>query len=117
MEKAFVRGDKVREMNPRRLSDPFPSWPDLYEFVQPSDEWSVVETKKLLFSEEGQLQLTRQTTTLHLLKMDYSCCSIAFGARELVVHSAKSNGVVCRDVKRHCFASFSYVDTDWRILQ
>jgi len=32
------------------------------------------------------------------LEMDYRCRSIAFGARELIVHSAKSNGVVCRDV-------------------
>jgi hypothetical protein len=30
-----------------------------------------------------------------------SCGSIAFGARELVVYGAKSNGVVCRDLTRH----------------
>ena len=29
-------------------------------------------------------------------EMDYSCRSIAFGARELIVYSAKSNGVVGR---------------------
>lgn len=32
---------------------------------------------------------------------DYGCRSIAFGARELIVHSAKSNGIVCRDVMCH----------------
>jgi hypothetical protein len=31
-------------------------------------------------------------------EMDYCCRSIAFGARKLIVHSAKSNGVACRDV-------------------
>jgi len=31
-------------------------------------------------------------------EMDYCCRSIAFGAREVIVQSAKSNGVVCRDV-------------------
>jgi hypothetical protein len=30
--------------------------------------------------------------------MDYCCRSIAFGAREFVFNSAKSNGVVCRNV-------------------
>lgn len=29
--------------------------------------------------------------------MDYSVCSIAFAAKELLVYSAKSNGVVCRN--------------------
>jgi len=33
--------------------------------------------------------------------MDYSCRSIAFGAREFVFHSAKSNGVVTRHVRRN----------------
>jgi len=33
--------------------------------------------------------------------IDYSCRSIAFGAGKLIVHGAKSNGVVCRDVIRH----------------
>jgi hypothetical protein len=35
-------------------------------------------------------------------EMDYSYRSITFGARELIVYSAKSNGVVCRDVVRNC---------------
>ena len=36
---------------------------------------------------------------------DYSCRSIAFGARNSVVHSAKINGVVCRNVKRNFLSS------------
>jgi hypothetical protein len=51
----------------------------------------------------GQLQLTRPTTTLHQLKMDYSCYSIPFSAREFVFPSVKSKGVVGRNVMRHWF--------------
>jgi len=46
-------------------------------------------------------QLTAQTTTLALLKKDYCARSIAFAAKELVVYSGNSNGVVGRNVIRH----------------
>lgn len=34
--------------------------------------------------------------------MDYCCRSIAFGAKGLIVYTAKSNGVVGRDVRCIC---------------
>jgi len=34
-------------------------------------------------------------------EMYYSCRSIVFGARQLIIYSAKSNGVVSRNVSRH----------------
>lgn len=46
---------------------------------------------------KSQLHITRKHDT-PFVEMDYGCRSIAFGARELIVHSAKSNGVVGRNV-------------------
>ena len=47
------------------------------------------------------LQLTTQTTTLPFVEKDYSGRSIVFTARQLVIHSGKTNGVVCAHVKRN----------------
>ena len=41
--------------------------------------------------------------------VDYSCRSIAFGARELIVHNAKSNGVVCAHVRRQPAADVQHI--------
>lgn len=49
-----------------------------------------------------QRRITSKTPTLHQLIRNSCCRSIAFGAREWVVHSARSNGVVGRNVICHC---------------
>lgn len=56
-------------------------------------------------SRQPQRTHNRQNTDTHSIEMDYCARSIVFASRELVVHSGKSNGVVCANIKRHWFAS------------
>jgi hypothetical protein len=44
-------------------------------------------------------------------EMYYSCRSIVFGARQLIIYSAKSNGVVSRNVKCNWGASNGVTET------